>query len=294
MLAVRNVLVVLCLCFLTACGDLPAPFSHGERISSNPLLNVGAGMGIAVLPLSGVGPPLDELVSGDVARRLQQADIPAEALPVNPGLGYVLLGRLDNIVENSGVMRLDLFWDLRRRNGVRVNTFEHPVYIDKELWMKADGGAAKLVGSEVAIALIDFMVGDEPPPPPVAQKPQPAFGGLNVHVRPVEGAPGDGEAALQLAMIETLTAANVRVGGPVPDVILQGQVASEPFDELQDHVRISWVATSASGRDLGTVSLDNVIPRGALDGRWRGIAFAIAEAGLPGVMDVLGKAKRIK
>jgi hypothetical protein len=115
---------------------------------------------------------------------------------------------------------------------------------------------------------------------------------LRVAVRPMEGAPGDGPKSLQLATLETLLVNGIKRDDINPEVILMGRVEVEPSVGGQDFVTIAWRAISQDGKDLGEVKLTNHVPHSSLDGRWGATAFAVAEAGLPQLMELLSLAPR--
>ena len=77
-----------------------------------------------------------------------------------------------------------------------------------------------------------------------------------------------------------------------PEVVLMSRVEIEPSINGQDFVTIIWRAISQDGTDLGEVKLTNTIPRGALEARWGPTAFAIADAGLPQLLQLLTTAPR--
>jgi hypothetical protein len=113
-----------------------------------------------------------------------------------------------------------------------------------------------------------------------------------VSITPVEGAPGDGRTSLQLAILQSLTASGVKRDDVSPEVILAGRVTLKPAPNGQDFVEISWRALTPAGAEIGEAKLTNTIPRGILNTAWGPTAFAIAEAGLPQILELLALAPR--
>ena len=54
-------------------------------------------------------------------------------------------------------------------------------------------------------------------------------------------------------------------------------------------IRIDWQVLDPSGKKLGTVSQQNTIPKGGLNGAWGAIADAAARAAADGIIKLLAK-----
>jgi hypothetical protein len=108
-------------------------------------------------------------------------------------------------------------------------------------------------------------------------------------VAPVSGAPGDGQKSLTAAIKKRLNAGGVKLtsssGGNVYTV--KGIVSLVDASGGKQSIRIDWQVIDPKGRRLGTVSQQNTIPRGSLNGPWGPIADAAAGAAADGIIKLL-------
>ena len=112
-----------------------------------------------------------------------------------------------------------------------------------------------------------------------------APGGLVALIPAVTGAPGDGNAALANAMRQELQQAGVSSGNPgQKGYTVAGKVSAGAVKDGKQSIKIDWRVSDPSGGLLATVSQNNEIQAGALDGSWGNIASDAAQ----------GAASRIK
>jgi hypothetical protein len=288
----RNTVLAGLLLLLGACGEVPQPFRDTPKVTTdNPLLDMPTAVGIAVLPVHGAPQPLDTQISTALANRLQSFEIPAEAVPSNPGLGFTLEGEArasDASAQNISVV---VTWSLHSRRGGTVRTYRQVVTVPANSWRDGDMVTATNLGNEAAFAIGDMIGGIAiPAQGPTETKPTaPAF--PTVSVKPVDNAPGDGREALRLAVLQALTFNGIKRDDVNPDVTLTCEMIITPADANQENVGIVWHATDRSGKELGTVRLDNTIPVGTLDGPWGPTAFSIADAALNDLLRLLSTRK---
>jgi hypothetical protein len=57
----------------------------------------------------------------------------------------------------------------------------------------------------------------------------------------------------------------------------------------KENIRIDWQVLDPNGKRLGTVSQQNTIPKGSLNGPWGAIADAAAGAAADGIIKLLPK-----
>lgn len=109
-----------------------------------------------------------------------------------------------------------------------------------------------------------------------------------VALRPIEGAPGDGDESLRKAMQYFLGRQSINVVSEydAPAAIVAGEVFVRPVGSRQQDVRVDWTVYAPDGRRLGTVGQSNRIPAGQLDGKWGDIAFAVAEGAVQGLNEL--------
>ncbi|HEX7970310.1 MAG TPA: hypothetical protein VF502_18955, partial [Stellaceae bacterium] len=113
-------------------------------------------------------------------------------------------------------------------------------------------------------------------------------------LRPVAGAPGDGDRALTRAMDDALRRAHVVLAEQRTDqesFVLAGTVKMSPADAGRQRVKVSWALLGADGHQVGTIDQENAVPAGSLDGAWGDIAYAVANAAAPGVLALIERAK---
>ena len=113
--------------------------------------------------------------------------------------------------------------------------------------------------------------------------------GLLTQVKPVVGAPGDGRISLTNALRRELTKngialSNRRVTG---SYTVQGTVKLNKVSGSSEKVNIVWKVYDSTGNRVGTVSQNNVIPKGALNGAWGPTAIAAASAAAKGIVKLL-------
>jgi len=106
----------------------------------------------------------------------------------------------------------------------------------------------------------------------------------------VTGAPGDGQQALTEALTRLLKLNDVYIQTrPAPGRFhVTGTVEVAPAaDPTRERVTLLWRVLTEDGEELGRLTQDNEIPAGMLDGRWGDTAYAVAEATLAGVGEIL-------
>jgi hypothetical protein len=257
---------------LAACGSVPQPFRGTAKVThDNPLLDVPAATGVAILPLSGVSAELSESYTQAVAERLDAMEVPAAAVPKAGSLGFIVSGAASNLVEGPIGESLDVAWTIKTRHGAIVGHFAQSIRISP-----GEGGNRSAAAATARSIAQHMGLGQEPTPVDVPAPVAPVL--PSVSVKPVEGAHGDGRTSLTLAVLQALTDAGVRRDDVNPEVILYCKVETRPATFDSQSVTISWRAVLRDGRELGTMKLDNDIPIGALDGAWGPTAFSIAGA----------------
>ena len=112
-------------------------------------------------------------------------------------------------------------------------------------------------------------------------------------VRPVDGAPGDGRHSLTQAMRRALAQSGFKSAESLENAsfIVLGSVyvADAPDSNLQQSITVDWTVLTPDGARIGTVSQSNVLPAGALDGAWGGVARVVAKNGAQGIVAMLAR-----
>jgi hypothetical protein len=105
-----------------------------------------------------------------------------------------------------------------------------------------------------------------------------------VVVGSVTGAPGDGSRALPSSLKKQLRGAGVKVVNRGSNVYtVKGTVRLTNAGATKQKIRIDWRVLEPNGKAKGTVSQENTIPKGSLNGPWGAIADAAAGAAVPGI-----------
>ncbi|WP_026988144.1 hypothetical protein [Fodinicurvata fenggangensis] len=131
----------------------------------------------------------------------------------------------------------------------------------------------------------------EDPADPAPQRNEQRSG--EVIVLPIEEAPGDGRESLEIAMMQVLRDAGVPVRRvpEIQDFLLEVDVELGAPREGMQRIQIVWTLLSARDfSEIGTLTQDNQIPAGSLDGEWGETAYAISRAAADGLVELLREA----
>ena len=107
----------------------------------------------------------------------------------------------------------------------------------------------------------------------------------------MDGAPGDGRRSLTTALKKKLYADGVKLANGTSSNVytVKGSVKLTEASGGKQNIRIDWQVLDPTGRRLGTVSQQNTIPKGSLNGPWGAIADAAAGAAADGIIKLLPK-----
>ena len=302
-------LAAFALACLSGCGGGPGGPSGGGFFSGATSL-FGGSKKIAVAPIIGTTP--------QVAQDLTEALVAAgkerglTLLPEGGKANYTLRGYLVATSEGKG-SKITYIWDVNDAQGSRVARVSGEEVIagrsGADPWAGVDSAAVRSIAGKTASQLAASMprgrggsassvaaVSDGAPastastasaPSPRVASPKAA----GVVVAPVSGAPGDGQRSLTTALKKRLYAGGVKLAnGPAVNVyMVKGSVKLADASGGKQSIRIDWQVLDPSGKKLGTVSQQNMIPRGSLNGPWGAIADAAAGAAAAGIIKLLPK-----
>lgn len=266
---------LLALLLLTACNGAPPPIM--ARTAPAAALSPPDSAGIYVLPGENAPTASAGALATAMATALQQADVPASAQSSNRE-SYRLQPVVTAASNADGRETIRVIWELRNAAGAAVGSTSSETVADSAAWQRGDDKLAAALAAPAAPALAKAIEGDVSPPQ----------GGLNpvVALRPVAGAPGDGDRALADAMTSALTRANLTLAAAPTDkkdFIVAGTVEVLPADGPKQQVKVTWVLMRPDGSEIGRVKQENAVPAGSLDGTWGDVAYAVAGAAAPGV-----------
>ena len=105
----------------------------------------------------------------------------------------------------------------------------------------------------------------------------------------IKGAPGDGNQALARALdgILPLKGVSIEKGQAKAQWRVEGVVKVTPGASGHDVVTLTWRVLDAKGKEAGTITQENAVPRGRLTKPWREIAGFAAEAAAEGIAQLI-------
>lgn len=116
-----------------------------------------------------------------------------------------------------------------------------------------------------------------------------------VLVAPVSGAPGDGRRSLTAALKKKLYASGVKLAGGAAAsgrvYTIKGKASLTNAKGGKQSIRIDWQVIDPKGKKIGTVTQQNTIPKGSLNGPWGAIADAAAGAAADGIIKLLPRSR---
>ncbi|HEV2162850.1 MAG TPA: ABC-type transport auxiliary lipoprotein family protein [Stellaceae bacterium] len=266
---------LLALLLLAACNGAPPPIM--ARTAPAAALSPPDSAGIYVLPGENAPAGGAGALAAAMATALQQADVPASAQSSNRQ-SYRLQPIVTATSSPDGQATIRVVWGLRNAAGKAVGSTSSGTVAATAAWQRGDDKLAAALAAPAAPIVAKLIAGDVSPPQ----------GSLNpvVALRPIAGAPGDGDRSLTRAMSSALTRANLTLAA-VPsdkkDFIVAGTVEVSPANGPQQQVKVTWVLMRPDGSEIGRVKQENAVPAGSLDGAWGDVAYAVAGAAAPGV-----------
>lgn len=296
---------VLLLMCLGACGGGPGSPSGSFWSSATSLLSRSTK--VAVAPIIGTPPQVatdltDALVAAGKDRSLTL--IPGTSSSAN----YTLRGYLVATNERGGA-KISYIWDVTDAQGGRVARVSGDEMISGHAsgdpWAAIDSATLRSIAGKTTSQLAATLSrgGGGAPSAVAASEPSPATTATaapaaapsaksnGVVVAPVAGAPGDGQRSLTTALKKRLYAGGIKLANGTTDNVymVKGSVVLSDASGGKQSIRIDWLVLDPSGRKLGTVSQQNTIPRGSLNGPWGAVADAAAGAAAVGIIKLLPK-----
>ena len=232
--------------------------------------------------------------------------------PDGTGSPYTLKGYLVATSERKGA-KISYILDITDTKGQRVGRVSGEQLIARrsgaDPWSGVDSAALRSLAVTIAPQIAASMSGGGSPPPaasepsprpaPSASAPETAAaapaarpkGPVTTIVAPVSGAPGDGTKSLTAAIKKRLYAKGVKLATVQTGntYTVKGTVSVTDGSGGKQSIRIDWQVLDPNGKRVGTVSQQNNIPKGSLDGPWGAIADAAAGAAADGIVKLLPK-----
>ena len=288
----RRIAALFLLLAAGGCGDLPQPFGHtpqdltGTRRSILQLPDSG---GIAVHPvINGATPEISAALVKAMVKALGDANVPASAATSLNRWSYQLEGRLTAAPVGS-MNKVLILWLLTDAEGKPVGEHLQHEAANPRDWQRASSTLLTQIAQRGAPAIAAFIQEKGVTPVENALK-------AEIQVLPVEGAPGDGQISLTRAVRHFLIQSKVKVveaasNASVPSAInqIKGIVHVGPPRGGNQPIQVVWKVLRPDGSEVGRAEQGNFVPTGALDGPWSDIAYLIAEAATPAIMEILAR-----
>jgi hypothetical protein len=270
---------------IPGCGDLPQPFrgrpgAVGARLARPPAYRLAVPAPSEAM--------LSTAESENYARFLAEA-LMAQDVPAVEGEGFPLDWRILVTASRQG-QQVTPRYALRDADGASLG--EHAGRgVPLRDWAEGKEDALRAAATEAAPA-IAALVGRVDARRRTGDERAVGAGPPIVLLRPVRGAPGDGNRSLTARMGERLALLGVQVQDYAEGAqfAVEGVVTVAPAGPRQQRVEIVWTVSRRDGFDLGRVLQLNEVPAGSLNGLWADVAFVVAEEASGGVRDVIANA----
>lgn len=263
---------------LAACGPIPQPYREGRaEKAANPLIDVPDAAGVVVAPVTGAPPALSGPLTEALVAELQQAGIPASS---GAALTHGLLLEGD---AGWTAGKTEIAWRLSDAEGADLGAVTARVDAPRAAYETGDPVLIQSLARRGAMLLTGLLKPDMAYDALAARTPAVAVIG-------VEGAPGNGNAALAKAMRAVLDQSGIPRTDDQDEaaLLLAAGVSVEAGDTPNtERVTIDWWLMDSTGAVLGTLNQSNLVPKGALDGRWGTTAYDAAYANVEAVQEML-------
>jgi hypothetical protein len=289
------------------CGDGSGAYAGFFSDASSKLFGGGAKR-MALAPIVGAPPNVVQQLTQSLVSAGKERNL--TLLPGADSAPYTIRGYLVASTEKRGA-KISYIWDISDAKGQRVGRVSGDELIasrsGSDPWSGVDSAALSSMAAKITAEIVASLSGGGTPPeasaapppasgpPTSAPSPAPAAtatpeppGEVMALVTPVSGAPGDGEKSLTAALKKRLFAGGVKLASaPAGNVYtVKGSVTMSNTGGKQG-IRIDWLVLNPNGTKRGTVSQQNTIAKGMLDGPWGAIADAAAADAAKGIIKLL-------
>lgn len=300
---VATAFVVAATAALCACGGGSGGVTSGLFSSSI----FGGSTKMVLAPVIGPPPNVSKELSDDLVSAAKDRSI---TLLTSGTADYTMRGYLAASADNKG-SKVSYVWDITDAKGSRVARVSGEEVIAAhgggDPWSGVDSAALRSIAgkstSQVAASLpngggssgaVANNAPDTAAPAAATSPPAAAHGPVMALVSRVSGAPGDGSSSLTAALKKRLYSSGVKLAGGSDSegrsvYTIKGNVSLTDAGSGKQNIRIDWLVLDPTGKKLGTVSQQNTIPNGSLNGPWGAIADAAAGAAADGIIKLLPK-----
>ncbi len=278
--AIASLMIALAL--LPACDRNPFWVHQPEPEVDAAMLYLPDRAGIIVLPIEGVGPAQEQALSAALVEALQHANIPAgSGAQAGNARSQMLSTRVRTADEPGDDVSVELTWKLVDYAGSPLGEGRETQLVPSRSWDNGDDGPMDSIASRIApdvASLVQIDMGEE----------RVAEAGQRVRFAGLADAPGDGGRVVP-PLIKFLLDKNGYVVTEDSEGAFEmsGHYDTEPTADGMESIAIEWRVSDPEGEQIGVVTQENVVPRGALDGNWGEAAYFIAEGAVQGVLAIL-------
>lgn len=267
---------------LAGCIAAPRVFEEDKSGPPPELLVLTDARGVQVMSVSGGPPQLAEAM----AAALRELEVPASTALANRA-SYRVVGQVTSTPSGPDGLRANIDWRLTQHDGTLIGVYRQVDIVPIGPWTAGNDRLMTDIAGVSAGALANAILGQpdpEAPPPHVAGDEDIV---IPIVVRPVTGAPGDGNRALTDALTHVLRRAGLTVSDTAGanGLIVIGRV-NVTRQERADAVKIVWRVLKSDGSEIAAVEQDNLVPQGSLDGPWAEVAYLVANGAAAGIADV--------
>jgi hypothetical protein len=272
-------------CMLTACQPLVRPFQPEEKTGEDALFRIRDAGGIVLRNLNGLPEGTEAPMERTLLKGLERLEIPATTAAASaPNRRSLFLDATVRTAPLSNArLAVEIDWTLTDVEGHVVGEHRVNGEVQRALWGRP-GVVPYATLAERSLPGIAALVQD---PAAVAVAAEPDR--RRLFVWPVSGAPGNGGPALSRAMDNALRAARLPVITEMEEnaLVIAGSVHLFPAGNKRQRVEIVWTVLEAGGREIAKLAQANVVEEGSLNGDWGPLPRLIADAAVPGVVDML-------
>jgi hypothetical protein len=261
----RGVLAaVLALMILSACGPVPQPFRQdADTKARTTLARATITSGIRVMPVAGFPAEHGAALSEVLADKLRDMGTVATTSDALRNAHFLS----PNVITRDGIILIR--WDLFDPDGIQRDTVIARAPTPEQL-------DALLIGRTKSLREMIGYVADR-----LHKTLNPRSTGPVVErtarlaIGTISGAPGNGAEDLSRAATAIFSRAGISManGSNIPDLVLNAEVSLSPIDGDSDLLTLAWSIDAPDGRQVGRLVQESAIPKGSLDGPWRGLAY---------------------
>jgi hypothetical protein len=272
---------------LGACQPLPHPFLDDRPPAA--LLRVRDVIGVSIAPVDGAPRAVAAKLGTALAAALLKRDILASEKTGNLS-SFQLYGRVVEASPRGGKAAVTAYWRLYDAKGRSLGERTAVVEASTKEWETGSDAPLQRLAQSSADGIAP-LVEDEAPVEAAAA----AEGArrTRIVVRNIGGAPGDGAKSLAAAVKSVLQRRELAVvePGQPADLYVDADIVVAPAQQNKQHIKITWhVGRQAESAEIGTVGMENDVPRGLLDGPWGDLAYNIALAAGDGLSQLIARA----